>query len=441
MTTLTMVDRATLDGEQKSWTTRALDDDHRSGREVNTTSPRPLVGGETKSAMVAGSESHSTVALKGRILVVDDELAILRAYAKSLGAGGYEVHTASDGIVAQEQLRSCSFDAVLCDVAMPGVDGLSVLQAIRKHDLDTPVILVTGAPTEKAATNAIEGGALLYLSKPIDLRLLAQVIDNAVRVGRVTKLRREMAAAVPGDEPSDRAGLDMCFRRALTTLKVVYQPIVRWPHRTVFAHEARMQSGEITLARPAALFRAASRLGGLKPLGRAVRNAVASAMSRLPTRAQMFIPIHGSDLRDEVLFSPDARLSQHASRVTLEISERASLDAVLNVPARIAALRAMGYRIALDDFGAGHRSLGSFVQIRPDAVKLDASMVRGLDQDMIKRKLVGAMISVCREMKALVIAEGVETAEERDALQALGCEILQGQLFAGPGLAPPEVTW
>jgi EAL domain-containing protein (putative c-di-GMP-specific phosphodiesterase class I) len=436
-----MVDQATLGGGQKSWTTRAVGDDHRPGAEVNVTPSRPRVGGETRSAMVAGSESHPTVALKGRILVVDDELAMLRAYAKSLGASGYEVHTASDGIVAQERIRSCSFDAVLCDVAMPGVDGLSVLQAIRKHDLDTPVILVTGAPTEKAAANAVEGGALLYLSKPIELRVLAQVIDNAVRVGRATKLRREMAAAsAPGDEARDRAGLEVRFRRAIATFRMMYQPIVRSPHRTVFAHAARMQSGEITLAHPAALFRAASRLGGLKPLGRAVRNVVASAMSKLPARAQMFIPIHGSDLRDDLLFSPDALLSQYASRVTLEITERASLDAVLNVPARIAALRAMGYRIALDDFGAGHGSLGSLVQIRPDAVKLDASLVRGLDQDVIKRKLVGAMLLVCREMKALVIAEGVETAEERDALQALGCEMLQGQLFAGPGLPVPEVT-
>jgi EAL domain-containing protein (putative c-di-GMP-specific phosphodiesterase class I) len=138
-------------------------------------------------------------------------------------------------------------------------------------------------------------------------------------------------------------------------------------------------------------------------------------------------------LLDPDLYDPEAPLSASAERVVLEITERASLDSLPNLAARVGQLRAMGYRIALDDLGAGYAGLSSFVSLEPEFVKLDMSLIRDIHQSDAKRKIVGTMVGLCHEMGKRIIAEGVEVAAERDSLIELGCDLLQGYLFAKPG--------
>jgi len=113
------------------------------------------------------------------------------------------------------------------------------------------------------------------------------------------------------------------------------------------------------------------------------------------------------------------------------------LEDVPNPHARIARLRALGYRVAVDDLGAGYAGLNSFAQLEPDLVKLDLTLVRDIHLAPTKRSLVQAMIEVCKQLKVLLIAEGVETIEERDVLSELRCPLMQGYLFARPGPAFP----
>jgi len=155
----------------------------------------------------------------------------------------------------------------------------------------------------------------------------------------------------------------------------------------------------------------------------------------------MFVNAHPSDLSDDELYAADSPLSRVAGQVVLEITERASLDTISDLDSRIAALRAIGYRIALDDFGDGYAGLTSFARLKPDVVKLDKSLVREAHTSTIKRQLIGAMVSMCTEMRAAVIGEGVEQPEERDALCALGCELHQGFLFARPAEPFPSPNW
>jgi EAL domain-containing protein (putative c-di-GMP-specific phosphodiesterase class I) len=85
--------------------------------------------------------------------------------------------------------------------------------------------------------------------------------------------------------------------------------------------------------------------------------------------------------------------------------------------------------------------LSYFALLSPDVVKLDMSLVRNLDDSAIKQKLVGSMTALCRELGMRVVAEGVETAAERDTLVSLGADLLQGYLYAKPGPAYPNVSW
>jgi EAL domain-containing protein (putative c-di-GMP-specific phosphodiesterase class I) len=144
------------------------------------------------------------------------------------------------------------------------------------------------------------------------------------------------------------------------------------------------------------------------------------------------VNLHPRDLLDEELYSSDSPLTSVADRVVLELTERASLDRVDDVAARVAELRRLGFQLAIDDLGAGYAGLTAFAELVPEVVKLDMTLVRNIHVDEVKQKLVGSMITICREMSLSVICEGIEVAAERDTLAALGADLLQGYLFARP---------
>ncbi|HVO31317.1 MAG TPA: EAL domain-containing protein, partial [bacterium] len=176
----------------------------------------------------------------------------------------------------------------------------------------------------------------------------------------------------------------------------------------------------------------AERLGKLRDLGKTIRTRVAHTIAKLPENALVFANLHPFDLDDSDLADPRAPLSGHAKRVVLEITERASLDGIKDARKKIAALRSLGFRIALDDLGAGHAGLSTFAKVEPDMVKLDMSLTRGADKEPIRRQVIASMVELCRKLKMEVVTEGIETPEERDAIVGAGCDLLQGYLFARP---------
>ncbi|MCG8554558.1 MAG: EAL domain-containing protein [Proteobacteria bacterium] len=232
--------------------------------------------------------------------------------------------------------------------------------------------------------------------------------------------------------------LDSLFQQALTGVYIVYQPIVQWSGRRIIGYEALVRSREPALRHPGDLLDAAEQLGRLQELGTLVRTQCTRPLHYAPNDALLFVNLHPTELLDEALYAPNSPLALMANRVVLEITERAGLDQVRDVEARIAALRAMSFRIALDDIGAGYSSLLSLVALKPDIVKLDMELVRGVDRDATKREVIGWLVGLCRKLRSAVVAEGIETSAERDTLVALGCTLLQGFLFAKP--APPFPT-
>jgi EAL domain-containing protein (putative c-di-GMP-specific phosphodiesterase class I) len=381
-------------------------------------------------------------ALFGRILVVDDEPALLRDYVRLLEASGYTVVSAPDGKSAARLVGERSFDVIISDIAMPGMDGIQLLRAVRERDLDVPVILMTGTPAIETAITAVKYGALRYLVKPFEGERLQDLVGQALRLHELAKLKRQALSLVGegNKQIGDLAGLSASLDRALATLWMAYQPIVEWSTKRTFAFEALVRSGEPRLPHPGAILEAAERLGRLEEVGKAIRDRVASQIEGAPCET-MFVNLHTWDLLDESLFSPTAPLSKLAGRVVFEITERVALDDVKDVSQRIARLRRMNFRIAIDDLGAGYAGLSSFAQLEPDVVKFDMTLVRRLHKSEMKKKLIQSMTTLFRELGLLVIAEGVETPSERDALVDAGCDLFQGYLFAKPDKAFPTVTW
>ncbi|HET7538360.1 MAG TPA: EAL domain-containing protein [Polyangiaceae bacterium] len=385
-----------------------------------------------------------TEAKRGSILVVDDEEALRRAYARTLEDAGFAVTQAATGREALGLLGEGRFDTIVSDISMPGMTGVELLRAVRQHDRDVPVILVTGNPSLESATQAVEHGALRYLLKPIGKGVLSETVERAVKLQRVARLKREAAEYLGNEEKlsGDRADLEVSLTRGLETLWMAYQPIVDPASRCIRAYEALVRTREPTLPHPGVLFSVAERLARVHEVGRAIRQSVADTMLTNPVvDADIFINLHSADLLDESLFAANSPLAPHARRIVLEITERVALGAASDVPERIRRLRELGFRIAIDDLGAGYAGLSYFALLAPDVVKLDMSLVRNMDASPIKQKLVGSMTSLCRDLGMRVVAEGVENAAERDTLLALGADLFQGYFYAKPGPPYPNVVW
>jgi EAL domain-containing protein (putative c-di-GMP-specific phosphodiesterase class I) len=378
-----------------------------------------------------------------RVLLVDDDPAILRAYSLILERAGHRVTRAGDGAEALEQVRSGSFDVIVSDIAMPRMSGLAFLRAVRERDLDVPVVLMTAGPDLETAVRAVEHGALRYFAKPVEAAELLEVVRRAAVLHGMARLKRQALELVEKDAKwlGDRTGLEVRFGAALESLWLAFQPIVSWRERRVFGFEALVRNAETALARPDHLLLAAERLGRLPELGRAIRGRAAAAVAAAPEGAALFVNLHPADLEDPELHDPAAPLSRVAGRVVLEITERAALDGLKDVAGRVAALRRLGYRIALDDLGAGYAGLSTFALLEPEVAKLDMSLVRHVDAEPRKQSIVRSMATLCGELGVLAITEGVETPAERDTLCELGCDLLQGYLFARPDRPFPAPSW
>jgi EAL domain-containing protein (putative c-di-GMP-specific phosphodiesterase class I)/ActR/RegA family two-component response regulator len=375
--------------------------------------------------------------MTARILLVDDEPELLGVYDDILRSVGFDVTACTSGRDAITALASGAFDAVISDIRMPGLDGMGVLRAVREHDVDLPVVLTTGDPSLEGVSEALDYGVLHYLIKPIPLEKLVDTARRAVRLGLLARLKRDALRAQGESDHliGDRIGLEAAFARALESLHMVYQPIVH-SDGTGFGSEALVRCGEPLFPHPGALFVAAERLGRLFELGRAIRADVGDTLARQGVPGFAFVNLHPLELNDDSLLDPHSPLSRFAPNVILEVTERAHLDNVRNVTDRVARLRELGFRIALDDLGGGYAGLTSFAALVPDFVKIDGELVKGIDQNALRRRLVASIARVCTELGIPVVAEGIETSGEKDEALRAGCELLQGFLIGRP--APPE---
>ncbi|KTF67525.1 EAL domain-containing protein [Sphingomonas sp. HT-1] len=133
------------------------------------------------------------------------------------------------------------------------------------------------------------------------------------------------------------------------------------------------------------------------------------------------------------------KVAMPLDRLIFEFTENeviASPDHVSNI---IESYKQIGFKVAIDDFGAGHAGLGMFARFAPDEVKLDMELVRTIDSDGRRQAIVRAIVGLCAELGTLLIAEGIETAGEAAMLRRLGVRYHQGYWYARPaiGVLPP----
>lgn len=365
------------------------------------------------------------------VLVVDDDPAIRRVLTEFLRLEGFTVESAEDGQLAIEKLSVSTFDVVVSDLQMPNVGGMELIGHVARLNPGALTIVMTGFGSVSTAVNAMKAGAYDYILKPFKVDVVLATILQGLAAKRREKLAQSLG---PNQLPSMAAtsALKTSFRRAVDKLWLAFQPILTGDGRSVYGHEVLLRTDEPNLTDPAQVLEAAELLGSLDELGRVIRLRAVEAFVQLPSEGLMFVNLHPTDLTDPALFETTEPLSSIADRVVLEITERSSLEKLDGVSERVATLRRMGFRIAIDDLGAGYAGLSTFTQLEPDIVKLDMSLVRNLHRHETKRKVVRSMTALARDIGATVVAEGVESAEELDAVVGLGCDFVQGFYFARP---------
>jgi EAL domain-containing protein (putative c-di-GMP-specific phosphodiesterase class I) len=121
-----------------------------------------------------------------------------------------------------------------------------------------------------------------------------------------------------------------------------------------------------------------------------------------------------------------------------EVTERDSIEGLTFFHDNIKQLRKMGFRIAVDDTGAGYSSLHTISELLPDIIKIDRSVIQDIDTNKVKESMLKGLILIAKETGSLVVAEGIEKKEEADVLVRNHVDLVQGYFYAKPGTLEKE---
>lgn len=211
---------------------------------------------------------------------------------------------------------------------------------------------------------------------------------------------------------------------------VGYEALSRGPEGGEFEH-------------PDKLFKVAYDADLVLQLERLCRKKAIEAAKRLPEGRLLFMNIEPESIGDpelrDVMFSTllaDAELTP--DRIVLEITERTAIVDFCAFRSTLEYLRALGFSVAVDDAGAGYGSLQCLAEVHPEWLKVDISLVRNVDTDLVRRQLISSLVMFADEIGVNLVAEGIETREELAALRELGVRYGQGFLFTRPVEPFPE---
>jgi EAL domain-containing protein (putative c-di-GMP-specific phosphodiesterase class I) len=244
-------------------------------------------------------------------------------------------------------------------------------------------------------------------------------------------------------------GLAVDMTRALDAgeFQVHYQPIVRLTDCRPTAVEAlvRWAHPRRGMLAPLEFVPFAEATGLITELGGWVLRQACSDMVALASDLDLCVNISDTQLLGPGLVKAvlDALVTTGfpADRLIIEVCERTVVPDLVPLARSLTALRSLGVRIAMDDFGVGFSSLERLSRLPLDVVKVDACLVRNVAARHLDRSIVQAVVGLAQALDLAVVSEGIETVAQAEALQDLGCVLGQGYLFAEPGPAGSLADW
>ncbi len=238
----------------------------------------------------------------------------------------------------------------------------------------------------------------------------------------------------------DGAGLDF-------DISMAFQPILDLETGKPFAYEALVRgptgepAGEVLGKVTAENRYAFDQKCRVKAIETAVRVGLLETGARLSIN---FLPnaVYSPKACIQLTLRTAAATGLPTDRLIFEFTENEQMADPAHVADIVHSYKQMGFGTALDDFGAGHAGLGLLARFQPEIIKIDMELVRGIDTSLARRVIVEGIARMCRKLGITLIAEGIETEAELQAVRELGVRYVQGYLLARPAFeALPKVEW
>jgi EAL domain-containing protein (putative c-di-GMP-specific phosphodiesterase class I) len=250
----------------------------------------------------------------------------------------------------------------------------------------------------------------------------------------------ERTQALPLSAPASLIKSTSLLRELIRTetVTIVYEPIVDLTTKEVIGYEALARGILPQLpSSPAALLALAERCGMVLDLSRMLRQIAVARCSQLPGGPKLFLNVHAREVGDTGLLESLSKLREQASDehpIVIEIAESSVTDVGV-IASHRAAITALGFELAYDDFGAGQARLIELTDVPPAYLKLDKCLVHGIEA-AARQEMVGALLNVTRTLGVQVIAEAIETGQVAAICERLGCRLGQGYFFCPPTARP-----
>ncbi|MFR7590120.1 MAG: EAL domain-containing protein [Longibaculum sp.] len=316
-----------------------------------------------------------------------------------------------------------------------------------KHAIDHATVQL---PNEEVVRIRVSGGIAWYPDDSMDFDELQRFSDYAMySVKHTVKGEIGMFNISDYENNSYITKKRIDFHQLIddrNMIYYVYQPIVNAHTGEIFGYEALMRSHHPTLRNPKEIISLAKLEAQLNKIEfitwfRALETYSEYSQKELVTKEQKLCinSISNQILDEKYLFDLERQYGYLLERVVLEVTEDEQ-EARSCFEKKKTVLTRWKSQIALDDYGSGYNSERNLLSVNPDYVKIDMDIIRDIDKDADKQKIVENIISYCHERHKKVIAEGVETMQELRVVLYLEVDYIQGYLFAKPQSIPSKIN-
>lgn len=329
-------------------------------------------------------------------------------------------------------------DVALIDVRMPGGGGVRAAREIVRRSPPTKVIAVSAFEDAETILSMLHAGARFYVSKTDPTDQILEAIHRAVSDGEQPKNEIERIVRAFDDwmdRRGDRASLEDLRKARVRevllpgNLHMRFEHVVDMPTGDVVGEEAVPVFAGNANRSAVELLADAQAVDMLTRLELTFVRVALDALADVPEDRWISLSISLATAGCAELL--DLLSEAPSDRIVLQLTELEPVDDRDRLDRSIDRWRASGIRIAIDDVGPGIASLRDLVRIRPDFVKLDTSVVRGIEDDLSRQRLVRALLSIAEELGSTVIAKGADTTTAVETLVRLGARLAQGAAVAG----------
>jgi EAL domain-containing protein (putative c-di-GMP-specific phosphodiesterase class I)/DNA-binding NarL/FixJ family response regulator len=381
-----------------------------------------------------------------RVLIADDEQIVRESLASVIGSDpSLEIVGSAEDAQGAIDLAAWRLpDVALLDVRMPGGGPRAAAEIVRLS-ASTRVLALSAAEDRESVLAMIRAGALSYVGKTASNEEILNAIHGTAEGGTqlspraVNGVFEAIADTAEGDGSSSGNGSPLGsdpreqIERIIgrQAVELAYQPLADLATLRVVAVEALPRFRTRPMRSPESWLVEAAKHGWLIHLELVALNAAVGRVAMLPSDALLAVSISPETVlsgrfRDLIRGADQRRIALELTEYSADQLPTGALD----------DLRADGVRVAVHHTGSGQWSLRHIVRLAPDLIKVDMSMLRAMSADPTGHEPVSSLIGLALDMGAIVVADGVETEQEVEALRRLGIDHAQGNYLARPGPIP-----